>query len=482
MTTTNEIISDFAAASSLDEWIDRGSHLLKTSAAAIAAKDERFSRGFANLLGETKRLEGRDQLRAIAFAWRLTAVSAMRSHRRELLGWLTEPINEPAVLPLALDEPEDRKYLFDALSIARDPWIWPYLVRSMVNDKDGVVVRGAAADALVKRQEMLVCSFELLGSETKALKLDQKEPDIGRARVMIQNLDALAKAIWMQPDELRIGNGFGEAFRSLVSSACSKNVGDKDVRIALVKSAINLFLQIARLEPEISSNPKSYEFVRPLKAMFAPADWPDELADDLHRLGTLAADRLVFLLKLDRPDNELRSMVIEITGQVVGSLLLKKRAEAEDGLSEGQRHWLEKGRARAAKAINEVASESVLARFDEELAELLRSADNMRQTFPRLKQDFELEAELLPDVLRSSLEQNLDRSDAMNSEVIRLAEQRGLIIKGRIGDVVEFDPKFHEPLPEAVGEKKVRMRSQPVLRSLEGGKTIVILKSKVDRV
>ena len=482
MATDEEAIAAFGEASSLSGWLQAGAPLLKTSAASKAAKDVRFKLGLNGLLSNIPKLRGLEQLHAIAFAWRLTSVSAMKSHRQTVIKHLQEPLAEPAVLPDGLEDPDDRRNLFEALSFKNDDWLATYLVRSLINEKDGVLVRRSATETLVIKQESLVTSLNSLAPQIQKLILQQKEPDVGRARLLIANLDAFSEAVWSHHDDLVIGNGFGESYQRLISSACRTGLTDKGLRVDLTKAAIRFFLRVARLEPTIASSVESYSFIKPLRVLFRPADWPDELSTELRRLAMLAAQQLVFLLKLGRPDNELRAFVMELRGPIDGSRLILGYAAGDTDLNEDDRFWLERGRGKSASNSEELAGQSVLARFDEELAELFRLSSAVANSIVGVHASLENEADLLPELVIQDLRRFLESAAKSGDTALRIAGRRGLKLAGRAGEVVTFDPLRHHALADAVGEKSVRLKTEVVERVLDGGRVVVVLKADVERI
>lgn len=482
MSTIEQQLMKFAGANSVEEFIEFGSPFLKTSAASKAAKSSEFASGLAKLLALHGRSNGSDGLKALAFAWRLTSVSAMRRHRLKVIDYLGNGTDQPTELPTALDDPDDRRNLYEAFQHQADKWLPGYLVQAITNDRDGSLVRRTAAETLVLKQGSLVETLEGMTNSFKALRLDQKDPDVGRARVLIGNLSALSNAIWSLPDELRIGADFGAVFRRLVSLAASLNVDDKGLRIEISRAVINFFMTVARLNPELASAADNYAFVRALKVLFRPASWPEELTSDLRKVANLAAQRLIFLLVLGRPNNQLRSLIIELLGDTSGPKLLKKLASLEASLSDDQLFWLAKGRAREGSAAEESAEASMLAKFDRDLAEVMRLADIVAATSGRAGREFSNEAALLPESTASAVGRFISRSAESAKLSLDLAEKRGLTLEGRVGEVVEFDPSLHLPTDGAVGEETVRLLTRAVVRSLSEGRRIVVLKAEVGQV
>lgn len=481
MPNLEDHLDRFANAASVGQLVEAGTPLLKTSAASKAARSEQFARGLQKLADAQQNGSGTGQLKALAFAWRLTSVSAMRTHRSALISQLREPTPEPTERPTVLEDPDDRRNLYEALRYKNEEWVVKFLIRSMTNDRDGSLVRGAAAETLILKQSSLVDSLLALAVEFKALQLDQRDPDLGRARILINNFQALSQAIWNNPDSLIIGPEFGSAFKALVSAGSVPGPSDRDVRIEFSKAAINFYLTVARLDAGVASTAENYTFVRPLKGLFHPADWPDEMRSDLQRLSRVAAHRLVFLLSRGRPDGQLRGLILELLGSVVGARLLSEVASDDTTLSEEQIYWLSRGKVREGSATDDTAEASLLARFDREVAELMRLADTVDGTSVSVRNQFDNEADLLPEMTAGAVRRYIDRSDEIAKAGLRLARSRGLLLEGRVGEVVEFDPKLHTPSAGAVGERTVRIVSRLVQRELSGGKRIVVLKADVDK-
>ena len=475
-------LEKFARSSTVNELVAAGRPFLKTSAAAKAAKNELFRTGLKQLVQCGEAGIGEHQLLAIAFAWRITAVTSMKDNRRFLIQCLQNDYRPPSVPALTLSDPDDRKYLGEALRWKSDDWVTEFLIQSIAQEKDGKQARLAFCETLLTKQTDLASSLKEIGAALKTLNLDQKDKNLGRAKQLINILQSLSEAVWNMPDDLNIGDDLGDAFSQLLNSVISNGeISERSARIDLARNAIEFFIMLARLQTTLASQSESYTFIRSVKRIFSPADWPDELAGTLNTLAKIVAHQLIFLLQLDRPNNELRSLINFIMGDVVGKSYLSKLAKNTSGLTSEDQYWLESGKKRTTGATETAIGESALAQFDSDLAHLCRAVDTLSQTLEAAQQAFENEADLLPKMTASLVRRYFERSGDAHRKASKLFERRGLSVTGRIGEILEFDPAIHEPSRDAFGEKMVRVSAKAVERTLSGAQKITIIKAEVDK-
>lgn len=472
----------FASAQSVAELVETGRPFLKTSAAAKAAKSDLFQAGLGKLVQQVHVANGEEQLLAIAYAWRLTSVISMKAHRSFVVESLAVPSPAPTALPTCLVDPDDRKNLAEALRWMDGDWVPEFLVRSIVNEKDGKQARTKSCESLLIRHDNLTSSLTVLGAELRALRLDQKDQNLGRARQLVGCLTSLSEAIWSAADELEVGDDFGVSYSRIIGAIVfAGEISDRSVKVDLVRSAIDFYITLARLSPTLAARAESYSFVSVLKRLFAPADWPDDLSKELNALTKLVSKQLVFLLQVGRADGDLRSTILFLKGEVAGTAYLKNLTQTLDGLSEDDRFWLVKGKGRKTGATDDAIGESALAQFDLDLAYLYRASDLLSSSLGATIQAFGNEADLLPQQTMQRIANYLEKSGEANHRASKIFERRGMNIRGRIGETVEFDPNEHDPSADAIGARVVRLISRIVERELAGGRKIVILKADVEK-
>lgn len=475
-------LSDFGRARTVPDLVRFGQPLLKTAAAAKAAKSEAFKSGLIALTEFFSSREDQSQLQAIAFAWRITSVTSMRDHRRYIIDCLRNPSPAPELLPNVLSDPDDRKNLAEALRWKYDDWVSGYLIRSIAHEKDGKQARTALCDSLLIKQHSLSTSFEELATELRKLKLGQKDEILGRARQLNNILIAFAEAVWRTPNEFEVGANFGSAYSKLLSSVVdSGDISERTVRIELAESAVEFYVTLTRLRTSLTADSSSYAFVKVVKRVFAPADWPTELEKTIDGLAKQVSEQLIFMLQLKHADKDLRNLFLFLKGEVVGQARLKQLSRAADGLLDKHRYWLEHGKGQKSLATENEIGESALSNFDLDLAHLLRAVDAISEMSSETYRAFENEAGLLPRATTSRIERFFEKSGQIESRAKHLFKSRGLSVRGRIGEIVEFDPNVHEPSADALGEKIVRIASKIVERTIGESQKVVLLKAEVQK-
>lgn len=475
-------LQEFANAITVPQLVDAGRPLLKTSAAAQAAKSDKFQDGLTSLIDHFGTANGEAQIHAIAFAWRLTSVMSMRRHRLHLIERLREPSPEPTVSSMALSDPDDRKNLAEALRWKEDDWVIPYLVQSISLEKDGKQARMASCQSLLIKQVNLVWALTALGTGLRNSELGQKDQNTGRVRQMINILVSLGEASWNDPDNVELGDEFGPAYARLIGSIVSagKNT-DRSLVVLLAQSAVEFYVRLGRLNPTLTAQSDSYQFIRSVKRLFGQADWPEEMSSCLDSLAKLAGQQLVFLLQIGKPDRDLRSLILFLKGEASGNRYLDRLAKNAESLSEDDRYWLEHGQGRKQGATERAIGDSALANFDRDLGYLYRAVDALGDSAEATKRAFENEAELIPEATVDRMSRFFERTEIINRRAMDLFSRRRLSVKGRIGEIVQFDPNEHDPSAEAIGEKTVRIMTKIVERQLNENRSVIVIKADVEK-
>lgn len=475
------VLKEFAAVTSLEEARAAAAPLLTTTGAAAAARSEFFEAGLRRLL-QVIVGDGPDRVPTLALAWRLTSVTAMRQHRRALVSALSGGLPPFDVLPTTMADPEDRRHFGDAMRSVRDDWRRRYLAAAIVHERDGERARLALSTAYVEAMPVHSQQLAMIQEAFREVRFDQADPAIGRARRLAAVLDGLALASWQAEVDEIPGADFGTALSELVAWAVLRSpIEDRAVAAAAAKSSLSYLVTIVRLHGTLAAVAGTYGVLNPLRRLFAPAGWPDDLRDLVTRAAAQLGEQLVFLVLLGMPDAELRRTFVLLLGEVEAGMRLRKLADATPSLTPEGAHWLRTGSVRKTLSTHSAVEETAVSAIDRDLGLALREADAVTAALDAIGGELAIAADFASPQVGEDARVLISRVERLASHVSIAARKRGIALRGELGQVVPFVPNDHEPAQDAIGERSVRLSSRVVERISEGRSVGVLVKADVER-
>lgn len=478
--TVNDALERF---STLGPTIERSeiAPLLTTAGAAPAARDARFAVGVDKFVHHIKSQQS-GRVESLSLLWRLTSVVAMREHRRSVAAALKSGVPEFSKLPTDMADADDRRHFADALASLEDAWLPNYIANALVHERDGEKARESLARALVANVPNLSKLLNLVGTALAEISFEQQDPAVGRARRFAAILDALRFAIWNSELDTEPGEAYGEALSKLVSDTLARRpVGDRGVSILASRAVLDFLIMVVRLHGTLAADPDTYLFVDPLRRSLGTSTWPSELAPELGRAANQLLEQLVFLVRLKKPDDGLRRLYVSMIGEGVAKSRLTKLADEADGIDQASAYWLRTGSQRRVLPTQSAIEETAVSAVDRDLGLALREADIVKSTIAAISGEAVSAAEFHSPRLGEELKDALDRVDRLSILVEAAARRRGLVLRGSMGEVVEFSPLHHEPGPGVMGARTVRIKTRIVERELDGKTLGIIVKGDVDR-
>ena len=476
-----EALERFADAGSVAEAREAAAPLLTTSGASVAARSPLFAHGLHRLISLIVK-GGNERVLGLSLAWRLTSVTSMRKHRRNLLDSLKADIPHFDELPTTMADPEDRRHFGDAMRHVEGGWLPAYLAAAIVGERDAERARLSLSIAFVVAVPVHAEQLKLLLVEMRDVRFDQAEPGVGRARRLAAVLDALTHASWQSESEEAPGDDFGKSLAELVAwSLLRSPIEDRSVAVTSAKSVMSYLITIVRLHGTLAAEARTYEVLSPLRRLFAPASWPDDLRELLSRAAKQLGEQLVFLVRLGMPDAELRRTFIALLGEVDGGIRLRLLVEGDASLSAEGAHWLRTGSARKKLSTQAAIEETAVAVIDHDVGLAYREAEAAAAIATAFGDEFRSAADFVSPQVGEEARDLLSRLDRLCNHVEAAARKRGMTLRGDLGSVVPFVPNEHEPRPDAIGERVVRVLSRIVERVSEGRSVGIVVKADVER-
>lgn len=452
------------SATSIEEARRVSAPLLQTSVAARLAKDVRLARAFEIWWLRSVEPANPERLETLAMLWRLTSLSAMNSHRRDLVVRIASGIRPDLPRLSTLQDPKDRRAAAEALLLAPPvSWLATYAADAIVSDPDPKSdARDAMCAVLLRQTANIGTTFSLLGERFADLRLQQQDPATGRARRVAWILRSL-RAPLFDDEAVEAGDDFGGHFNHFVSRALgAARTAERSAFIDSAREIILTLNTVVRLHGlSVATHAETYSAIETLRRRFEATEWPEELQEPVERLSTRVAEALLVLARQGIADAGLRRVFITLLGHVFAGTRLRRLVAASEGLDAEIAYWLETGQARqrleSAGAIEETATSMV----DLELARALREA-------------------FLAD---QALEHGNDPERAlarMARELRAAARKRGIVLRGQPGETVDFSPLEHDADASIMGHRRVKLVT-PLVERVAGGRSIAILiKAEVE--
>jgi hypothetical protein len=160
---------------------------------AAAAREPAFVRHLEELRKLALEGSGETRLQALALLFRIGAVA--RTVKPTIEQIASNVVTAPDAAPQVLTDPDDRRYIGEALKFASGDWKREYLAHAIVEEGSGEEARTAFTAGLVTATQTLADSLEALGHAFRAWSAGTVDVGASRARRLIRVAAALKEAI-----------------------------------------------------------------------------------------------------------------------------------------------------------------------------------------------------------------------------------------------------------------------------------------------
>lgn len=457
------LIRDFLMASNVEEARRLSAPMLQTSVAARLAKDPALGTAFKSWWDKVCDGAWLERLDALALLWRLTSLSAMSQHRRELVSRINENLAAPFPPLSTLADPKDRRGAAEALLAAsKEPWIAEYAAEAIVNDSDPKSdARDVMAAVILKQTGNVGDAFGLLTERFEKVVFQQQDPAAGRARRVAWILRSFRQPLY-EDETVGADEDFGGFFAQFVTKALgSASPLDGSAAVDSAREIMLTLGAIVRLHGlRLATHADSYAVVDILRRRFVSTEWPVEMQEPVSRLSSRVAEALLVLARQGIADSGLRRVYVTLLGHVTAGMKLREMVADNDGLDPEIAYWMETGQARERLESSAAIEETATSLVDLELARAIREAFMADQAVANGR----------------SPNESLHR---MARELREAARKRGIVLRGQPGDLVDFSPHEHDIDSALVGRRRVVLVT-PIVERIAGGRSIaVLLKGQV---
>lgn len=453
--------ADFAAAiEDLARDVLAEPAITATRGAALAA----LGRVYTTILNKVKQLEG--PLRAA------------------IQGLLVEPLRVSSV-----ENGDDRYYILVGQRLADATWIPEYLALAAIEEESHEDARREAVLGLIEKTSNLETALQLLAQAMQAWVPTTEAPADSaakRAKRLLAALGEILPAYESDSDaECEPGRALGELIQ-----ATAKGGEPPSVKVLpdLVPQVFATVHALVRSQFSLAAEPSTYSAVRAVRDLFPRDGWGRWLANSQHQAAKSALQRdviqaLTLLAKQGKCDDALFTQLSLVAGSREAARTEARRIAATvRGLAPDVQSWLatgERGQSAAPEAPQStLALESQVRREDLLLGRLLRDVARFASMGEQLRERLLPELEVVAPQYVRSVEGILAQAQMIEQGLGRIADRRGLRMRGRAGDVEEYAPSEHQIVDDAhsAGVRRVRL-IEPVVERV-GPKDISVV---VDR-
>ena len=462
----------FGTAATIGELEDGATALLKGKLVNKAREDQRFRAGLQTCFKITA--PDTDRLKAVSIAYRLGATSkpVMR---------MVRPL---AVLALVRELPpldlltngEDRYYAALSVNDVDAPWVPQFAARGITLEENAETARYTLARRLFSDRSV-ADAMTLLADNLATLTFKTEKPTESAAKRLRRVVAAIRHAIVEKP--IPPGDDLGKALKKLFESpfANVEPALESELSEELSSECCALVHDILRTQLSVVADPEIYRSLQVARYWITPLLWPGFLRSDVRVANVRAAleDAILLLAKQGVTDQALLdALAFFFATREEAASRTKQIAENNTGLDARVREWLVRfGRARSTPVLSSM-TDAREANSDPAIASLLVLAESLKN----VPENTDAVTGAVPTLETVRPPQIMNR---LISEIGQLAGARGLSLRLKPGEIVEYSQHAHELVGSAqMGMRHVRVVRPLVERRGADGIVAVIQKALVE--
>lgn len=471
-------LASFASAENILQRWESARDLMASKQMQALAEDPQFVQSYDSLCEEANISSGIEQLLTIDLIIRISsflkkdfkkktdqALEKVLSRRPAEMWHLTDG----ALLPKAAKASEIRENIAQALARATGDWVIPYIIHALVMEETSQRCRQALCLELAKRETDITKWFALLNQEDWSdISTRRSNDDEGATR-----LRDLAAAVSFSIKENRAELGADREVGTLISSLTNKiisrssHVGpSKKLEAAAIGIAI-LLDEIISTEITLFTDAEIYSPLGIIDRWWQPMPYPLELESALAGLARKIISAVRHQSRIGiRSDALLSGLRYALGPGKSAKQALIKIAESEEGLSPEIDDWLRGHERQATSSVTAILSGVSISSFSTAFAPLLVECEEA--------------VSLLGKTANEQTESVIKR---INIKVHAIAQELGLVILGKAGEITEYNPKAHKTADGSLPrEPKVRIIKPMVIRERKDGAVDILEKAIVSSV
>jgi hypothetical protein len=377
-----------------------------------------------------------------------------------------------------LRDPDDRLALATLLVQLKSDWVANYAAKAIASEDSAERTRDQLIAVMLTRLE-LASVLKQLATQLEHLEIGTESPADAMGRRLRRIVMSLRRQLPIQ--DIEGGQDVGLALQAFLSRpflSTGEPKDDKAVR-ELADEALGLVHDIVRTQLALAADSDVYNATSIPRSWIAKGLWPRFVQRSRNGAAILQDLRQAILLlgRQGVTSAALRDRLVELTGSSdAAGITLKALAAGHPELSPDVRRWLETGGRATARPGAHASRLTEGFGADEYIAQTLLAASQLKTVLLGTPTEGAFGAQ--PDVRTVAA-----MATALIQDVERLAGARGLTLRGRPGEIVQYAPHAHRVAGDvAGGVTRVRMLRPMVERVSPAGATTVVVRALVEPI
>lgn len=389
-----------------------------------------------------------DMLMAAAAVSRVSSV--IRSYRKKAEEIAKKYVVERLPSPEIMQNPDDRYYIAKTCNMISGDWVPDYLAHAAIEEENAERARTEYIAVLFKSVGSLHITFDMLSQEFKKWSTRTEKPAETAAKRLKRILSSVRPALLEYDGKITPDAGKSLALMLQAPFRRGMEVLEREIRKELASEVAEIIHYLTRSRFSLAADPDTYESMRVVKKWFPEYRWVD-FAENSASVQKVTFDLLEGMTLLAR-QGITHDVMFECLIVVLGSEDSARRKTAELGhsissLADDVRQWLITGKTAGARKPPEptdLALRSIEQRENLLLASLLLDIERLDRRTTLIQRECLTEIEVLDSNIAKEIEKFLEHSRAVADGFRSFCNERGLRVRGKINDVVEYSPIDHE--------------------------------------
>lgn len=376
---------------------------------------------------------------------------------------------------------DDRRYLAKAVALSQASWIPQYAAESLAQAEIAEKVsRDIWAELAIVRAVDLSSALGLIARAVVDWLSGRENADELAYRKLRRTCEALEQTLLTA--DVPTGRDFGKSFSAFVLVA-GGGAGAETLkaREEAAVSVLDLVIQILRLRFDALFDSDIYRAVGTVRRWWRPARPPEAVELRSDRIANLAMRGLHILARQGVQDKELRLAMtnsldvarVNSAGQAIAAADVSLDPKSSKFLATGQEITQAQSNE-AMQELNERATDELLARLLLAIINQDLSAEAMASVADAL--------DLFEPAQALVIRRATGRLQLVRQWVDALVTKRRLVSYASRGELVQYDPALHDTGETLPRLSEVRITSPGVIRTLDGGSPLIVIKAIVEKV
>lgn len=426
-----------------------------------------------------------DMLMAAAAVARVSSVIRSQRKNMEIIAkkYLVEQLPPPEIM----QNPDDRYYIAKTCRMISAAWLPDYLAHAAIEEENAERARTEYVAGLFKSVGNLHIAFDMLSQKFTIWRTRTEKPAETAARRLKRILSSVRPALMEYGGEITPDAGKSLAVMLQAPFQRGVEVLEQEIRKELASEVAEIIHHLTRSRFSLATDPATYEAISVVKRWFPQYRWVD-FADRSASVQKVTFDLLEGMTLLARQGITHNAMFDCLT-VVLGTEDSARRKTAELGRSiasipDDVRQWLIKGQTaddRKPPEATDLALRSAEQRENLSLASLLLDIERLDRRTMLIQRECLAELEVLDSNISKEINKYLEQARATIDGVRSFCNERGLRVRGKTNDVVEYSPIDHEVITGLTqGIRNVRLIEPVVEKISKTGVPSVVRKGLVE--